>query len=218
MGRKKKTDLAPADGTTPPPATHNGLSDDDLQVLTFQHKRAYEGALALKKKHDADFKNVCKKAKAELGKNAVETIKIMIELETDEGELEIKGRIERAMQAARWMGASLGTQFTLFGDTGDTVKEFEEGKRVGLAGDPCKPPFDGSSPAYQKWINGWHRGQELKAQNFAGPETNGLSRKDWAKQMAENSEDAANKIKEAATEIDQRAPIGTEPPTHTVEQ
>ena len=103
-------------------------------------------------------------------------------------------------------------------EEGDAEKEFEEGKRVGLAGDPCKPPFDGSSPAYQKWINGWHRGQELKAQNFAGPETNGLSRKEWAKQMAENSEDAANKIKEAATEIDQRAPIGTEPPTHTVEQ
>ena len=108
MGRPKGSRNKPKDMNggatgaaleTPGPG-HNGLSNDDLQALFWQHKRAYVDALARKKDVDAKFKNVCKTAK--LGEGAVEDIKTAIDLETEEGEAKISDQLKRILRVSRW--------------------------------------------------------------------------------------------------------------------
>ena len=180
------------------------ISDDDLQALAFQHKASYEAALATKKKADADFKNVCKRAKAEMGKDAVDQIKTMIECDTPEGEARIKARVLNTVAAARWAGAAFGTQFEMFDGPDRTPAEERahgEGKRAGMQGDACRPPYDGSVPQYQKWIDGWHKGQEAKAAQLSGRP---MARSDFQK-ILQNMIDLAP-IKDAAEALGNKAP------------
>jgi ribosome modulation factor len=159
--KKQKADQTNEDGGI----GHNSgeLTDDQRQALFFQHKRHYENALADKKTTDADFKNVCKRAKAELGPSAVAEIKDAILLDTEEGEAQIKADIERKLRVARWMAVPLGQQADLFGqpDRSDAKERaFAEGKRAGYEGKVCKAPFDPSVPQHDAWIEGWQVGQK----------------------------------------------------------
>lgn len=149
---------------TPGPG-HNALTDDKLQALTFQHKRKFEAALASKKKADADFKNACKLAKAECGDDAVDLIKDLIALEDAEGEATLKTRIERQLRAARWMGLAIGAQPDLFGEdrTPSEDRAFAEGRRHGIAGEPCRPPHDPSTVQYRRYNDGFYEGQSVLA-------------------------------------------------------
>lgn len=144
---------------SPPP----DLTDADLEALAFQHKKSYSAALATKKAADAALKNVCKLAKAELGADAVDTIKDMIALETEEGEAKLKAKIERQLRAARWMAVPLGNQAELFGDVIDRTPAIEraraEGRRVGMEGGDKKPPYDQTVPQHDAWMAGWDDGQ-----------------------------------------------------------
>jgi len=139
------------------------LTDDQLQALFFSHKRLYESALATKKAADAAFKNTCKIAKAELGDDAVDSIKDAILLDTEEGEAKLKSRIERQLRVARWMAVPLGNQSDLFSDVADRTpavdRAYAAGKRVGMEGAPNKPPHDPSVPQFDAWMEGWSAGQ-----------------------------------------------------------
>lgn len=153
----------PAEGDTVGPG-HNGpveLTDEQRQALFFQHKKAYSAKLEAKKRADAELKNTCKLAKAELGKGAVSDIKLAIQLETDGGDAEFKERIEREMRVARWMGASAGTQFDMFDMSGVPADEraFDEGKRDGMEGKPQSAAYHPGTPQLNKYIEGWNAGQ-----------------------------------------------------------
>jgi hypothetical protein len=143
-----------------PKQTVEDLSDEDHQSLTFQHKASYQQKLAAKKKADADFKNACKLAKAELGPNAVADIKLAIELESEEGQTAVRERRAREARIARWMAADIGTQadFDFDGMSG-TDRAFAEGKLAASKGERCKPPghYQPGSPQYEFWINGHHQ-------------------------------------------------------------
>lgn len=169
-GPEKSSDEAPSVGHNS--AAHTELTEDQRIALTFVHKRAYEAALAVKKKADAELKNVCKLAKAELGADAVDTIKDMIALETEEGEKRHKAEIERRLRAAKWMGLSFGAQGGLF-DVADMTpaveKAYANGKRDGLAGNPQNNPHDPSVPQHGEYLRGWHDGQSVLAQGFRKP-------------------------------------------------
>jgi hypothetical protein len=120
--------------------------------------------LAAKKKADADFKNAAKLIKAEGGKNQVSKIKIAIRLETDEGEAEVRAELQGTMQVARWVGASIDTQFEMFADAGGS-RLFEEGKRSAMRGEACKAPTDATADGQQEFIKGWHAGNEARNAN-----------------------------------------------------
>jgi len=170
MGRRKKqVDIedAIADKDADEKRKNSTLTEDEQRALLFQHKGAYEKALADKKAADARLKNVCKIAKAELGKGAVADIKDAIALEQPEGEAAHRAEIERQLRIARWMGASVRTQFSFSEDMTPSVdRAYEEGKRAGLKGDPASPPHDPSVPQYGKWMEGWHAGQGVLASDF----------------------------------------------------
>lgn len=164
MGRRKKTDVDPPVGGETPKAGHNQLTEDQMRALFFQHKDNYEVALSDKKTADARLKNVCKTARAELGKTAVLDIKDAIALEEPEGEAAHRADIERKIRIAKWMNSPIGTQFTFAEDMTPSIdRAFDEGKRIGLAGAPCNPPHDPSVPQYARWMEGFHEGQAVLA-------------------------------------------------------
>lgn len=165
------------------------MTDEQRYVLTHQHMQRYGSALAAKKKADADLKNVCKVAKADLGKQAVADIKLMVELRSPEGEAALKERMEAQARVARWMGLPLGIQGDLFpGDPRpDDERAFDNGRRTGLQGEPCKPPHDPSVPQHDAWINGWQAGQKVLLETKIRPLT---SRPDEGD--AENGDDDAD--------------------------
>lgn len=160
--RKKATPDEPTEGNG---LGHNGppsaeMTEQQKQALAIQHKKHYQASLARKKEADADFKNVCKRAKAEVGDDAVDLIKDMILLETEEGEAKIKAGIERQKRAALYMAAPLGAQFSMFEDRTPAVdRAREEGVRDGMEGKTLHPPYDPGTEQFQSYQDGWHQGQ-----------------------------------------------------------
>lgn len=146
---------------------NSALTDDEMRALLFIHKREYEDALAAKKEADAHFKNICKAAKAECGKNAVADIKGLIALESPEGEAALREEIERQLRIARWAGAPMGTQFQFFEAPSPAVDQaYENGKVAGFKGETMHPPHAPSVPQYQRWIDGWHEAQAVLGSGF----------------------------------------------------
>lgn len=153
-----------ADGSTPD-VGHNSkteLTDEQKQALFFHHRRLYDGRLSAKKAADAEFKNACKLIKSEGG--SVADIKLSISLEADGGEEAMQQSIQDQLRVARWMGAALGTQFSMFDATDRapaTEKAFNEGKRAGMAGETAKTPAGYTGEAEQQWLAGHAKGQEV---------------------------------------------------------
>lgn len=152
---------------------HNGppeLTEDQRISLSFTHKRAYENALEMKKEAARSFLQVCKLAKAELGAEAVDDIKEMIALETEEGEKKFKANLERQIKVARWMGLPVGAEPKLFADVDRTPavdKARANGKRDGLAGNRQSPNADPSTEQYRAYMEGFYEGNSVLAQGLA---------------------------------------------------
>lgn len=166
MARKAKTK---DEAESPSATTLEGLNDEQMQALAFQHKTTYEKLLAAKKKADADLRNECKLIKAELGADGLDTIKDMIACDTEEGEAKLRATVERQIRVARWMGLPVGLQGSLFDDIDRTPaaeKARGEGKRAGMEAKPRKPPYDPSTEQYREWMAGYDEGQGHNAQKF----------------------------------------------------
>jgi hypothetical protein len=198
-GRPRKTH-----DTAAPVQTIENISDDQLEALFFQSKRDYEQNLATKKKADADFKNCCKRIKAELGKRGVAEIKLAIALGTDVGEADAKADIESTLRVMRWMGIPLGTQADLFPDndpTPITDRAFAEGRRHGLAGEPRSNPHHHTTEAAHSYEGGFLEGQEvLGTKGFNptddSPQGSGSTPSDeWLRRTREQNEQVSQAIK-----------------------
>lgn len=172
MARKKRTDPNAPGAAAELPADpgigdNSALTDDEKRALAFQHRDKYAKALAKKKIADADLKNVCKLAKAEMGTGAVDIIKDLIALEDPEGEANLRERIKRQADALRWAGVPLGTQVEMALSEPDrqpaTDRAFDEGKRQSLNNEPAKPPYDPSTPQYRAFMDGYQADQARRA-------------------------------------------------------
>ena len=158
-GRKKNAQDG-ADTSAPPPLGHNengGLTDEQRQALHFQHVKIYKGALAKKKAADAELKNAAKRAKSELGKDAVKDIKLAIDLEEPDSDAVVQADIERMLRVARWHGASVGSQFELFAGPDRTPavdRAFAEGKRAALRQEPAASPYASTLPQNDAYLEG----------------------------------------------------------------
>jgi hypothetical protein len=222
MAKKPREPKKPKKGAdTSSPRTTEQLSEDQQQQLFFQHKQSYEQKLAAKKAADAAFKNACKIAKAELGKRAVDRIKLAIALGTEEGDADLRARIEGDLQVARWMGSSVGTQFEMFdADRTPAVdRAFEDGKRARFNNEPRKPPHAPSTPQYTRWMEGYDSGQETISAGFKSTEKpeGSVPRSDWAKDLAEQNKGVEQEIKQSSAEIAAKRAgegIGSAPATH----
>lgn len=160
-GRPRKNENAEA--AEPNGVGHNSeMTDEQRKALTFQHKKRYSSLLEAKKAADAAFKNGCKLAKSELGADAIDLIKDMIALESEDGEAKIKAAIERQRRAAAYMGAPLGSQLALFDEPDRTPavdRARAEGERDGMEAKPLDNPYAHDLPQHEAYAEGWNSGQ-----------------------------------------------------------
>lgn len=191
----RKPDLRVVDGGG---AGAIGDNSDKNLALTMHHKALYIAAMDKKKKADADFKNVCKTIKADLGETGIKDIKTSMMLDDLGDNSVIKAEIERLMRCASWAGMPIGTQGSLFAEDRRTLNEkaFDEGKYAGLNGKNPASPHQPGSDLDQSWMRGWHAGQgELKAAFLKNNETKVLRPVD--NQQSTDDDDAA-----AAADLD----------------
>ena len=154
---------------------HNGgepaeLTDEQQRSLFLNHKQKYERALAAKKTVDADLKNVCKVIKSD--GFAVEQIKVAIALDTPEGEAEERAKIQRALQAAKWVGAPLGSQLDMFNEpdrTPLTDRAYDQGRKASIEDKPARPHYAPETEAYAAYLSGYHDHQREIAGGFKAP-------------------------------------------------
>lgn len=149
---------------------NTALTDDERRALLFSHRRLWEAeeanvvaAQAAVTAAKAARKKVEKLAQAEYGEGAVQDIKDLILLEQPKGGEAAKADMERLARLARWLNLAVGTQVSFLDEDRRPSEDiaFENGKVAGLKGDICQPPHDPSVPQHQRWMQGWHAGQEI---------------------------------------------------------
>jgi hypothetical protein len=202
MAKQKKDKASSA-----PKQTAENISDDQLQALFFQSKRDFEKSLGVKKKADADFRNCCKRIKAELGKRGVDEIKLAVLLGDETGEADAKADIESTLRVMRWMGVAMGTQADLFPDndpTPITDRAFAEGRRHALAGEGRNNPHHHTTEAARSYEAGYDKGQEEKIKHGIKPTDNtpkeSVPRDQWAKDIREQNAEVERAIKANAVD------------------
>lgn len=169
MARGKKANLrVVGENEAAGPGHNSQMTDDQRQGLTRQHSTRYFSLLQAKKDADAALKNHAKIIKSDLGDNGLLMIKLLKDLETDEGEARFRAEMEAKAQVARWAGMPIGQQGNLFEEDRRPIEDraLEEGKAAGMSGKDAKPPYAPGHPGYDRWMEGWHKGQEVLAQGF----------------------------------------------------
>jgi len=176
-GRPRKNAAPTGDGKTTtaddneqkqPRVAKEPLTDEQMQALFLSHLEGYEVALAAKQAADASFKNHCKLMKAEGTK--LSEVKLAIKLQSPEGDREMRERLERETRVARWMGAPIGTQFTLLDEDRTPIddKVRDDGKRSGLRGEPCVAPPNLPGNLVTVYTEGWQEGQKVLMEKGIG--------------------------------------------------
>lgn len=170
--KAKKKETEATNGTEQPGPGHNSipeLTDDQRFALTAMHKKVIARIMVAQQELANDLRNAKKLAKSELGPYAIDDIKDMIALETEEGEAKHKAEVERRVKVARWMGLPVGTQGSIFEAVDREPAEdkaYHLGKRHGLAGDTQQNPHSPGAPQYQRYLDGFHDGNAVLAQGI----------------------------------------------------
>lgn len=200
----------------PGPGHNSDLTDEQRQGLTYQYLTEWKQVLEVKKAADAGLKNKAKQIKADLGAHGLADIKLIIQLQTPEGEALLKAEIERKLRVARWEGAVAGTQFSFLEEdrTPSDDRAFAEGKRASLKGDPRKPPHDPSVPQYQAWLNGYAEGQAVIMKGFKPMPVEEKPAAPTA--PVETADPVTNGGEKAWPDDVETGKVGSEDPTYTV--
>lgn len=152
------------------------LTDEQQQKLTIGHVQGYKKFLGLKKAADAQLKNYCKTIKSDGIK--LSAVKLMIDLETPEGEANLRERMEEQAKIARWAGMPIGAQGSLFDDEdsrSEADRAYEAGKRAGLGGENRDCPYKPGNDLHERWHDGYQAGQEVKLGRGIRPLTDPLA-------------------------------------------
>lgn len=151
----------PANDTPPPAPGHNGLTDDQHEVLFFINRRDWFEAMAAKKAADAKVKLVGKTIKADLGPNGLDEIKTYEKAQTEEGAAEIKAKMESTRRAMNLAGIPIGTQLDLLVDRAPLdERAYKQGREAGLKGDSLSNPYNESTAEGDAYARGWREGQD----------------------------------------------------------
>lgn len=136
------------------------LSEDQERALAYHHKAIYERSLKAKQDAAAAFRDATKVAKAD--GVSVDRIKILIQLDTPEGEEKLRGEIQERIATAKWANSEIGDQFTfdLTAEVDDGRQAFERGKVAGMQGDTLDLNEN------QDFAEGWTQGQRILAETL----------------------------------------------------
>lgn len=160
---KRKTEKKAA-----PAKEHNTVDDKKAQELFLHHHPKYAALIERKNKIARDFQAFGKTIKADGFTMA--QFKLAHKLSTPEGEQDHLDQLRAEMQAARWIGAAVGTQFDLPMDTVDRTpavdKAREAGKRASMKGESAVPPHAPDTPQYRAFMEGWQEHQATLSKGF----------------------------------------------------
>jgi hypothetical protein len=94
-----------------------------------------------------------------------------IRLQTPDGEAAIREKFADQIQAAKWAGSPIGTQFSfeLEDRTPAVDRAFDEGKMCAMEGGRASPPYDPSVPQHQEWLRGFHSVQDARVRDGIKP-------------------------------------------------
>jgi ribosome modulation factor len=153
MAKKAKEAPAPETG-------HNSgeLTASEWRALHFHHFRAIEAQKAVVKAAQAELKTLRKSAKTDGCVMAdLDYMARCAELEDPDI---VPEELRRRAEIASWFALPVHYQADMFVDRMPLdERAFEEGVATGLAGKDPSPPYDATSSAGQRWMEGWHAGQ-----------------------------------------------------------
>lgn len=98
-------------------------------------------------------------------------IKLMLELETPEGEAAFRANIANDLVAAQWQGASVGSQLSLFLEPDRTPSAdiaFDEGIQDSIDGKTANPKYAPSVPQHAAYMRGYHEETERRIKDGIG--------------------------------------------------
>ena len=143
--------------TKPAPVGSNSI-DPDTRALFLKDKEDYAKASDKLKKAQSDIRLLGKTIKSD--GFTLRQIKLAIQLDTPEGEADFRSLVANDLLAAQYAGAEIGSQLQLFlGDVDRTPladRAFDEGVQASLAAKSANPPYDPSTEAHSRWLDGYH--------------------------------------------------------------
>jgi hypothetical protein len=139
------------------------LSADDERHLFLRHRESWNNYQA--KLKAAERIGIDVKAALKADGFTVAQMKIADEMTTMKGEARQTQAVRDRLKVAFWIGHAMGRQLSLFEEPDRTPiddRAYEEGKTAGLEGRTMSTSrFAPGSPANERWITGWHDGQEI---------------------------------------------------------
>lgn len=102
----------------------------------------------------------------------VDQIKVGIQVETPEGEAELRSELQALLLAAKYSGSSLGKQLDLFSEPDRTPSvdiAADEGQRDSMEGKTAAPKYDPSTPQHASYMKAYHDETERRVKEGIKP-------------------------------------------------
>jgi hypothetical protein len=139
-------------------AAGGNTMDPQTRAIFLSDKEKYAKAIERQKKAGDAVREIKQTINAD--GFSVRQIQVAIQLETPEGEAEFRMRMADDLLAAQYAGAAIGSQLQLFLDDRDRTpladRAFEDGVQAAMAGKQAKPPYDPSTEAFIRFLDGFH--------------------------------------------------------------
>jgi hypothetical protein len=147
------------------------LTDDERRTLFLKHMNA----LDVDKRALTTAQTNLRQTKAMLKADgfAVRAVEDALLMATPEGEAKVCGQLAATIEAARYKGSAIGTQFTFdlgVDKTPSVDVAFDNGKMASMQNKPKKPPHDPSTAQYASWMAGYDDHQGKLMGGFKAPE------------------------------------------------
>lgn len=161
-----------------PGAGHNSgddkapLTADEQRQLFLSHRTSWNGwkaKLAVVEKIERDVKAALK-----ADGFTVKQMQIADQLLSVKGEAKVTGEVEDRLKVALWTGHPMGAQLDLFRQpdrTPSTDRAYDAGKMCSMENKPAKPPYDPSTPQYERFMAGYHDHQRELVGGLKAPKS-----------------------------------------------
>ncbi len=165
-GRKPKADAAS------PPTTVAGsnASDPKQRELARHHRDKYIVLKEAQNKANRALQGFGKIVKVDGLK--LSQIKLMVALQTPEGEAAFRASVVDDLMAAQWQGAAIGSQLQLFQEPDRTPSgdiAYDEGIQDSMDSKVANPKYDPSVPQYQRYFDGYNAETERRVKEGIKP-------------------------------------------------
>jgi hypothetical protein len=148
---------------------HNQADDDERRALFLNHVSKRKRLIEAKDAAVAALRDDAKSIKA--SGLTVAQVEVAIRMQTPEGESAVRERIASELQAAKWVGSAIGTQFSfdLEDRTPAVDRAYDEGKQAFLEDKRATPPYAPGVPQYTQWLSGYHDAQDARVRGGLKP-------------------------------------------------